>query len=152
MLNRAGGFTIVELLVAVTIGALLLAVAAPVYTTYAERSRAAQAVSDLAGLDMRIERFVSNNFQPPDALTDLSGDLPTDPWGRPYRYLRIQGAPPSVMGQVRKDRNLNPINSDYDLYSAGPDGESRPPLANRRSQDDIVRAGNGGFIGLAADF
>lgn len=137
---------------AVAIGALLFAITAPVYTTYVERSRAAQAVSDLAALDMRIERFVSNNFRPPDALTDLSGDLPLDPWGSPYRYLRIESAPPSVMSQVRKDRNLNPINSDYDLYSVGADGESRPPLTAPHSQDDIVRAGNGGFLGLAADF
>lgn len=152
MVIKQAGFTIVELLIAVAIGALLIAIAAPVYTTYVERSTSAQAVSDLATLDMRIEQFVSNNFRPPAALADLPGDLPTDPWGRPYRYLRIVGAPPSIMGQVRKDRNLNPINSDYDLYSAGPDGESRGPLANRHSQDDVIRAGNGGFIGPAADF
>ncbi len=152
MVIGKSGFTIVELLIAVAIGALLLAIAAPVYTTYVERSRSAQAISDLAALDMRIERFVSNNFRPPAALTDLPGDLPADPWGRPYRYLRIEGAPASILGDVRKDRNLNPVNSDYDLYSVGPDGDSRPPLANRLSQDDIVRAGNGGFLGQAADF
>lgn len=149
---RADGFTIVELLMAVAISALLLAIASPVYTTYVERGRTTQAVSDLAALDMRIERYMASNFRPPDALAELSGDLPLDPWGRPYVYLRIDGAPPSIMGQVRKDRNLNPINSDFDLYSVGPDGESRPPLTARPSQDDIVRAGNGGFLGLAEDF
>ena len=45
-----------------------------------------------------------------------------------------------------------PINSDYDLYSMGEDGGTRPPLTARPSQDDIVRAGDGGFVGLAEEF
>ena len=149
---RQPGFTLVELLMAVAIGALLLAIAVPVYQEYVDRSRAAQAMADLGQLDMRIERFAADNFQLPAALNDLPGDLPLDPWGRPYNYLRIQGEPPSIVGQVRKDRNLNPINSDFDLYSSGPDGESRPPLTARPSRDDIVRGGNGAFLGAASDF
>ncbi|NBC22519.1 MAG: prepilin-type N-terminal cleavage/methylation domain-containing protein, partial [Gammaproteobacteria bacterium] len=144
---RAGGFSLIELLMAVAIGALLLAIVLPVYTEYVERSRAAQAIADIGGLDMRIEQFTANNFRLPASLADLPGDLPLDPWGRAYRYLRIQGAGPGVMGQVRKDRNLNPINSDFDLFSAGPDGDSRPPLVARPSRDDIVRGGSGSFIG-----
>ena len=146
------GFTLVELLMAVAIGALLFAIAAPLYTAYVDRSRTGQAIADLGTLDMRIERFSADNFRPPDSLDDLPGTIPVDPWGRPYAYLRIAGAGPAVLGQVRKDRSLNPINSDYDLYSVGPDGESLATLANPLSQDDIVRAGNGGFIGVAADF
>lgn len=152
MSTPARGFTLVELMVAVVIGALLMAVAVPVYTGYVERARVAQAVSDLGALDMRIERFMAQNFRPPNGLNELPGTLPLDPWGGAYRYLRIEGAPPGVMGQVRKDRNLNPINSDYDLYSMGADGASLPALVAARSQDDVVRAGNGGYIGLAADF
>lgn len=149
---RAGGFSLIELLMAVAIGALLLAIVVPVYTEYVERSRSAQAIADIGRLDMRIEQFAANNFRLPASLADLPGDLPLDPWGRAYRYLRIQGAGPGVMGQVRKDRNLNPINSDFDLFSAGPDGDSRPPLVARPSRDDIVRGGNGSFIGGAEDF
>jgi general secretion pathway protein G len=44
------------------------------------------------------------------------------------------------------------LNSDYDLYSMGEDGESVPPLTAKQSRDDIIRANNGGFIGLAADY
>lgn len=53
---------------------------------------------------------------------------------------------------MRKDRNLVPINSDYDLYSAGHDGATLPPLLAPVSRDDVIRANNGGFIGLASDF
>lgn len=152
MLWRMNGFTLVELLVAVVIGVLLTAVAVPVYTDYVDRSRVAQAIADLSALDLRIERFVANNFRPPDGLADLPGAVPLDPWGASYQYLRIEGAGPGIKGQVRKDRNLNPINSDYDLYSMGKDGQTKLPLVAPQSQDDVVRAGNGGFVGLAADF
>ena len=53
---------------------------------------------------------------------------------------------------VRKDRFLVPLNTDYDLYSMGKDGESTAPLTARQSRDDIIRADNGGFIGLASEF
>ena len=56
------------------------------------------------------------------------------------------------MGQARKDRFLVPLNSDYDLYSAGKDGKSRPPLSAQMSQDDIVRANDGAYIGLASQY
>ncbi len=45
-----------------------------------------------------------------------------------------------------------PINSDYDLWSSGKDGASSPPLTAKPSRDDIVRANNGRFVGLASDF
>ena len=50
---------------------------------------------------------------------------------------------------MRKDKKLVPLNSDYDLYSMGPDGESKPPLTAKASKDDIVRANDGEFVGLA---
>lgn len=57
-----------------------------------------------------------------------------------------------AIGQARKDRNLVPINSDFDLYSVGRDGQTAPALTAKVSQDDIVRANNGGFVGLASDY
>jgi general secretion pathway protein G len=53
---------------------------------------------------------------------------------------------------VRKDHALNPINSDYDLYSLGKNGVSKKQISQKDSVDDIIRARDGGFIGLAADF
>jgi general secretion pathway protein G len=50
------------------------------------------------------------------------------------------------------DRFLHPLNSDFDLYSMGKDGLSQAPITARASQDDIIRASDGGFIGLAAQF
>lgn len=145
------GFTLLEVLIALAIMAVSSAIALPLYSDFVERSRQTDAGSDLMLIDMGIERFVSENFNLPDDLTDVGLDGMTDPWGRPYVYLRIDGGG-NVQGQVRKDQNLNPINSDFDLYSTGPDGLTVAPLTAPNSHDDVVRAGNGSFFGVAVNF
>ncbi len=147
------GFTLIELLLAMAIMALLSGIAIPTYNSFVDRARMGEAIADIGMLDMRIERFISNNFALPDDLNELDGDVGLDPWGQPYQYLRIRGNNQNgLRGQLRKDRNLVPINSDYDLYSVGENGVSRPPLQVRPSRDDIVRAADGSFIGSAEDF
>ena len=56
------------------------------------------------------------------------------------------------VGQKRKDKSLHPLNSDYDLYSMGPDGQSQTAITAKASRDDTIRANNGGFIGVAEDY
>ncbi len=55
-------------------------------------------------------------------------------------------------GDVRKDRRLVPLNRDFDLYSQGKDGRSQGPLTAQVSLDDVIRANNGGFIGLGRNY
>lgn len=67
------------------------------------------------------------------------------------------GEPPggggaTAIALARKDRFLVPINSDYDLYSMGPDGDSMPALQTQVSRDDIIRASDGAFYGIAENF
>ena len=50
------------------------------------------------------------------------------------------------------DHQLHPINCDYDLYSVGKDGKSEAPLTAKVSQDDIIRANNGGYVGLVSNY
>jgi general secretion pathway protein G len=76
----------------------------------------------------------------------LSGFV--DPWGHPYQYVNVAHAKP---GDVRRDRNLTPLNSDFDLYSLGPDGRTDARLDQGKGRDDIVRANNGQFVGVAQD-
>lgn len=56
------------------------------------------------------------------------------------------------IGQARKDRNLVPINSDFDLFSAGRDRKTTGPLTAKASQDDIIRGSDGAFVGLGRDY
>jgi len=68
----------------------------------------------------------------------------------PYGYLKLGDK--KAHGHARKNHSLVPINTDFDLYSTGPDGRSSPPLTAKHSQDDIVRASDGAFIGVASDY
>jgi len=143
-------FTLVELLLAVAIVAVLAAIAIPSYSSYLDRGRVMQAEGDIVRIEVAIAQYLADNRTLPNALTVLNNVNLTDPWGNPYQYLDlgVKGA----KGQARKDKSLVPINSDYDLYSLGKDGQSVPPLTAQPSQDDVVRGRNGDFVGLARDF
>jgi len=58
----------------------------------------------------------------------------------------------SKADKARIDHQLHPINCDYDLYSKGADGKSTAPLTAKISQDDIIRANNGGYVGLVSNY
>lgn len=146
------GFTLIEMLAVVAIIAALAAIAMPTYESYVERGRRAAAMADLSIIVAAIDRFYIRTNAYPSSLGELGLDSMRDPWGAAYEYLRIAGDPPPNRGLLRKDKNLVPINSDYDLYSKGKDGRSRKPLTAADSQDDVIRAGNGAFVGLASDY
>jgi general secretion pathway protein G len=142
------GVTLLELLAVLAAMAVLSSIAIPAFNGYIERARSARAVTDIGTLSLGLYRWQLNTRTFPATLAEagLGGN---DPWGRPYAYLRVAGA---NNGQLRKDHNLVPINTDFDLYSSGPDGESVGPLTAKKSRDDIVRANNGRYIGLAANY
>lgn len=146
--NRA--FTLIELVMALAVFGLIAVIAVPAYHDSVTKARNAQAIADIAHIDGLIERHRNaNGFRLPATLAELGTQVPADPWGRPYVYLNIEAG--AKIGQLRKDKNLVPLNSDYDLYSKGADGKSVAPLTAAHSRDDIVRAGNGSFIGLGRD-
>jgi len=128
-------------------------VALPSYHNIIEKQKIAQAVRDLSEISMKIERYHTSHFSLPETLGDLGYvSMPKDPWGFDYRYLNFGSPDRKVSGKVRKDHNLHPLNTDMDLYSVGPDGNSVPPLTAKPSRDDIIWARDGSFIGVAADF
>ncbi len=119
------------------------------YDKYIDETRITEAKVDIFGLDVKINYFHVKYRSFPDSLDDIGG-APLDPWSNPYRYLNVQTV--KGKGKVRKDHNLVPINSDYDLYSMGKDGRSVSPLTSKHSRDDIIRANNGEFVGVAQDY
>lgn len=144
------GFTLLELMLAVVVTGTLATLAVSSYSSYMEQARVAQAEQDLTTIETRIALYQTSNNALPGSLAEIGEDTLLDPWGHPYRYLDFTGL--KGKGQMRKDRNLVPINSDYDLYSAGQDGSTLPPLLAPVSHDDVIRANDGGFIGLASDY
>ncbi|HEY7640760.1 MAG TPA: prepilin-type N-terminal cleavage/methylation domain-containing protein [Steroidobacteraceae bacterium] len=150
--QRTRGFTLLELAMTVAVVGLLSAVAVPSYTSYIERQKVLQAGRDLSQLAMSIERYRTLHFAVPLSLDDLGIDLPQDPWGRDYQFLNFNAPIPGINGRIRKDHNLHPLNTEFDLYSLGEDGRSSAPLTAAGSRDDVIWAQDGGFIGLASDY
>ena len=124
MRRKADGFTLLEIMLVVTIIALLLGAAIYKLGGNVEYARHVRISSDIQGINTQLRLYESmNGFMPtteqglqalvvqptsdpqPTRWYQLYKELPKDPWQSDYIYLN----------PGRK----NP--SGYDLYSAGPD-------------------------------
>ncbi len=210
------GFTIIELIIAVTIVGALAGLAIPAYLGYLDKARLARCIAEIRYIERAIDSYEAAYDSFPNTLAEVGAGEIVDPWGNPYEYLNIAaltlpgggggngnaggnggggnaggngggggagggggngngggngggnktsywfepdsayaaqgGGGNASKGKPRKDRLLHPINSDYDLYSMGKDGESVEPLTAKKSHDDVIRANDGSFVGLAAEF
>jgi general secretion pathway protein G len=146
---KASGVTLLELLIAIAVLGIITAIAYPAYKDYLLEAQIEIAKGDIANIDQLLFRYRLNHSSNPETLDEIPG-IPLDPWDNPYQYLNIETA--KGKGKQRKDHNLVPINSDYDLYSMGPDGRSVSPLTASHSRDDIVRANDGAYIGPASEY
>jgi general secretion pathway protein G len=144
------GFTLVELLIVVGLIGTLAAIAVPYYIKAINKARATRAIGDIKNISLTINMYEAQNGKLPDSLDAIGMASQRDPWGHAYQYLKLEGM--KGKGAARKDKNLVPLNSDYDLYSMGADGKTASALTAVASRDDIVRANSGGFIGLASDY
>lgn len=147
--SRNDGFTLIELMMVISILGVLFAIAMPSYQSFIEKADAATAMADISVIIDGIVAYELDYGELPSSLS-AAGVALNDPWGNPYQYVNI--ATVNGLGGLRKDRSLVPINSDYDLYSKGKDGRSQGPLTAQVSKDDIIRANNGAFVGMVEDF
>jgi len=146
---RLRGFSLLELILALALIGVMAGLAVPAYRGYVERANVNRAITDIGELSLQIQRLETSMAAFPASLAAAGLDGRRDPWGNPYIYLDVATAD---RGDVRKDRNLVPINTDFDLYSTGKDGVSMPPLTAQVSRDDIIRANNGAYLGPAKDY
>lgn len=144
------GFTVVELLIVIAVLLTISAIAIPNLMSAINQARIGRAISDIHLLEDEIALYQAINYQLPDDLSQVGYPNFLDPWGHPYQYLNHTTMKGN--GQARKDRFLVPLNSDYDLYSMGRDGQSVPPITAGASQDDVIRASDGSYVGLASQF
>lgn len=92
-----------------------------------------------------VTKIVSSVVRPiaPDEVVGLTGSL-------------VSGATIFTTVPIdstrRRDRYLFPLNTDYDLFSLGPNGLTSVSLGEGLSQDDVIRANNGGFFGTASEY
>ena len=148
--KHSRGFTLVELLIAMAIILTISAIAVPNLMAAIDQARIARAVGDIDAIEDDIAAYQAIYHVLPDDLSQIGDANYLDPWGNPYQYLNHSTMKGN--GQARKDKFLKPLNSDYDLYSMGKDGQSSTPLQAKPSQDDVIRAADGDYVGLAANF
>ncbi len=148
------GFTLVELILVATIMGSLAALAAPNLVRVMDETKVIEAISEIRVMAAaaRDHRLVNGTY--PTSFDKFGYVDPLDPWGNKYEYLLIEGQfnvyPPGK--KPRQDRFLRPINRDFDIYSMGPDAESSDNLTDAASLDDIIRANDGGFVGIAEEY
>jgi len=151
--HASSAFSLIELLVTLTLIAAIAGIGLPAIADAMDDARVAHAASEIAALSAEVSVFFYDNERYPDSLAEIGQAGVLDPYGNPYYYTNIAGSGnKGGVAMGRRDRFLVPVNSDFDLYSAGKDGITSLPFTASESQDDVVRANNGMFVGLAKDF
>jgi len=145
-------FTILEMLLVIAILGTLAAIVIPVYGEYVDEARKVRAMVEIRTIETLIERYERAHGDLPVSLDVIEELTLEDPWGTPYQYLKIRGSRRGHAQGARKDKFMVPLNTDYDLYSMGKDHDSRPPLSAAKSWDDIIRAADGEYVGVASEF
>ena len=120
--TRRRAFTLVEMLLVITIIGILAALVVPKMVGRSEQARQAAAHADISSIKTALDAFEVDNGYYPKSLQDLFqqpsnaknwhgpylDNVPQDPWGNPYVY--------TYPGR----HNAN----SYDLMSVGPDGKA----------------------------
>lgn len=145
------GTTLLELTTTVAVLGVVTAMALPAFSEYTKRARANRAVGEISAISIELYRWRANvgNGSFPASLATAGIEVGPDPWGNAYSYLRLEDASPD---KARHAEHQTPVNSDFDLYSMGPDGRSAAALEANTAHDDIIRAGDGAYIGVAAQY
>jgi general secretion pathway protein G len=94
--------------------------------------------AEIRSLEKNIISFNTDKgvFPPTGPLTER------DPWGNRYQYVNIANDP----ALAREKSTGATYNTDFDIYSTGPDGNSAVDFNDPTSKDDIVRGGDGGRV------
>jgi general secretion pathway protein G len=128
--HAEAGFTLVEMLVVITIIGLIMSLVGPRVLTYLSDSKVKTARIQIQGFSAALDLYYLDSgryptsseglvalSQKPDGATTWNGpylkgnSVPNDPWGRPYVYkFPVQHGP-------------------YDIVSLGPDGREGDPSA-----------------------
>jgi general secretion pathway protein G len=145
-----GGFTVIELLSVMVIMSILAGIAVPKLMFILNSAKVARAIGDIKAIQTDLMSIEAGGQPLPANLGGIGRGAMLDPWGNPYVYIPFPPGPPP--GGARVDRFGITTNSTFDLYSTGIDGGTAASLSSGSGQDDIVRAGDGGFVGLGRNY
>lgn len=114
-MRKSEGFTLVELLLVITILGILAAMVVPQFSGQGESARIATTRSSISGIGTALQTYEVEIGHFPDSLDDLTVATKTrgallkkdnlaDAWGNQFLYTKKQ-------------------NFEYEIRSAGPDGQ-----------------------------
>jgi general secretion pathway protein G len=83
------GFTIIELMIAVTIVGALAGLAIPNYLGYLDKARLARCIAEIRYISRAVDSYKAANESLPNTLAEVGAGEIVDPWGNPYEYLNI---------------------------------------------------------------
>ncbi len=150
---QTSGFTLIEVMIVVAIIATLAGIATPSFINHIDKTIRFRCIAEIKIIEKEIFSFYLTDDRFPDDLDEIGLGTMKDPWGNPYKYLSAESVKKKGKKEkMRKDHFLVPVNTDFDLYSKGPDGKSVAPFTAKASRDDIVRANNGGYIGPVSGY
>ena len=148
MMRNRTAFTLIELMSVMVIIGLLSGISIPRLSRSIENARVTRAIGDLRAISQELAPLDSV----PATLAAMGRGSLLDPWGRPYVFYKFPPViAPATPAGAREDRFSVPINSRYDIYSLGPDGQTSVSLTAATSRDDVVFSSEG-FIGLAIKY
>jgi general secretion pathway protein G len=124
--SRAGGFTLIEIMVVVIIIGLLAAVIVPQVVDKVDQAKVTRAKSDIQALEAALTMFRLDNSRYPTTDQGLSA-LVTQPTDPAIRHWRPGGYIPRLSkdpwGNDYQYTSPGTHSKDYDLYSLGADGQ-----------------------------
>src|SRR5262245_30942851 len=121
-LARKHGFTLAEMAIALAIVAVVAMIGLPKYQDYQEQLRVTQAIYEINFMNSKLMLKLDEIRDAPGDLSEIGELGKKDPWGRPYVYQPLTGMK-GVAGKARKNKNQVPLNTYFDLYSVGKDGQ-----------------------------
>ena len=148
--SNSRGFTFLELVMVIAIIGVLASIAISTYFSFIEKAKITKAVSEIGTLEKDILAWQMDTGDLPLTLEAVHSDGLLDPWGNPYQFFNHSTA--TGNGKKRQDQNMVPVNDTFDLYSMGKDGKSLEILTDVVSRDDIIRAKNGSYKGIASEY
>lgn len=148
------GFTLVELIMVVALIGILATLSIPAFNNYTNKTKTARAASEIRTINTEITGYSLDKGSYPATLADINRPNYKDPWKRDYVYYNwtvvpAVPLPTAPLPQVPlKDVLSLRLNTDYDLYSLGPDGVTAEVGGVAATANDIARSNDGAYVGL----